>query len=148
MIVDFEKYQYSIKEVIFGDNEPIIKLVLNENLILKLIPVGDCCSVSILEKYEDYDFQKLIDKTIISIKCIEFPDDYKLFGSILSKYKQIGNAVPKSLGKAIGVLILKLLNNESVSNITSDFPYSRYKKTDYKSFTKKHREEKELFLFS
>jgi hypothetical protein len=77
MIVDFEKYQYSIKEVIFDDNEPIIKLVLNENLILKLIPIGDCCSVSILEKYEDYDFQKLIDKTITSIKCIEFPDDYK-----------------------------------------------------------------------
>lgn len=77
MIIDFEKYQYSIKEVLFDDNEPIIKLVLNKNLILKLIPVGDCCSVSILKKYEDYDFQKLVDKTIISINHIEFPTDYK-----------------------------------------------------------------------
>jgi DNA (cytosine-5)-methyltransferase 1 len=78
----------------------------------------------------------------------EFPDEYKLFGSILSKYKQIGNAVPKSLGKAIGTLIFKLINNENITNIISDFKYSRYNKTDYKSFTKKHKKEEELFLFS
>ena len=36
----------------------------------------------------------------------EFPDDWKLAGSIRNQYKQIGNAVPVSLGRAIGKLLL------------------------------------------
>ena len=38
-----------------------------------------------------------------------FPDDYIFHGSIAQKYKQIGNAVPVNLAKAIGLSIKSLL---------------------------------------
>ena len=37
-----------------------------------------------------------------------FPDDYKFSGSINQIYKQIGNAVPVNLGKALAEEVLKL----------------------------------------
>lgn len=58
----------------------------------------------------------------------EFPDDWDLAGPLLQKYKQIGNAVPISMGKAVGELILNLLNNNEIPNF-SKFKYSRYKNT-------------------
>lgn len=36
-----------------------------------------------------------------------FPDDFVFYGEILEKHKQIGNAVPPPMGKAIGIEILK-----------------------------------------
>jgi DNA (cytosine-5)-methyltransferase 1 len=39
-----------------------------------------------------------------------FDDDWKFFGSINQQYKQIGNAVPVELAKAIGLSIIALLN--------------------------------------
>ena len=38
-----------------------------------------------------------------------FPDDYKFYGSINQIYKQIGNAVPPNLSKAIAEEILNVL---------------------------------------
>jgi DNA (cytosine-5)-methyltransferase 1 len=38
-----------------------------------------------------------------------FPDEWKFAGSIGNQYKQIGNAVPVNLGKAIGEQIIKFL---------------------------------------
>lgn len=38
-----------------------------------------------------------------------FPQDYKLTGSLLEQYKQIGNAVPVQLGKVMGKQILKTI---------------------------------------
>lgn len=58
----------------------------------------------------------------------EFPEDWNIQGSILDKYKQIGNAVPVGLGRAIGRHIIKLLEGEEIKEI-KDFPYSRYKRT-------------------
>lgn len=58
----------------------------------------------------------------------EFPEDWDIQGSILDKYKQIGNAVPVGLGRAIGRHIMKLLAGVEISEIVN-FPYSRYKKT-------------------
>lgn len=63
----------------------------------------------------------------------EFPDDWDIQGSILDKYKQIGNAVPIGLGKAIGNLLVKMINNEPISNYKG-FRYSRYRNTDLVSW--------------
>ena len=80
----------------------------------------------------------------------EFPDKWEIKGSLVNKYKQIGNAVPVSVGKAIGKLIISLSNNERVENIPG-FKYSRYLNTSHESFisdfekrARKFIEEKEI----
>ena len=40
----------------------------------------------------------------------EFPDDWKLSGSLRNQYKQIGNAVPVNLAYAVGRSLVNLLN--------------------------------------
>ncbi|WP_340154103.1 DNA cytosine methyltransferase [uncultured Marivirga sp.] len=87
----------------------------------------------------------------------EFPDTWEIQGSLINKYKQIGNAVPVSVGEAIGRLILEL-NEGKVSENLPNFKYSRYLKTadqefiqDFLSRSRKLIEEKEvnqLSLFS
>ena len=62
--------------------------------------------------------------------CIqEFPADWTICGPILEQYKQIGNAVPIKLGKAIGKTILEDMSGENVPKY-ANFPYSRYKNTN------------------
>ena len=63
----------------------------------------------------------------------QFPDDWKFCGSIKERYKQIGNAVPVGLGKAVGKVILNHINGTRLSP-PSDFPFSRYKNTDHLSW--------------
>ena len=61
-------------------------------------------------------------------KIQEFPDDWELAGPLIQQYKQVGNAVPVSLGKAVGTLVLNLL--KGFDNVQyEDFKYSRYKNT-------------------
>jgi len=48
---------------------------------------------------------------------------------LLDQYRQVGNAVPCSLGRAIARMLLTHLNGEAPI-IYPDFPYSRYHKTD------------------
>lgn len=60
----------------------------------------------------------------------EFPDSWELAGPLIQQYKQVGNAVPASLGLAVGKLIRCLLASEKITNII-DFPYSRYKNTSH-----------------
>jgi len=55
----------------------------------------------------------------------EFPDDWKLAGSIRNQYKQVGNAVPVSLGRAIGKLIVNHILKKKIK-IINNFKYSRY----------------------
>lgn len=69
----------------------------------------------------------------------EFPDSWKIFGNINDKYKQIGNAVPISVGFAIGKHILKLINKQSIKEKVSDFSYSRYKNTSHNNFMDSHK---------
>ncbi|HYE09409.1 MAG TPA: DNA cytosine methyltransferase [Patescibacteria group bacterium] len=62
--------------------------------------------------------------------CIqEFPKEWKICGSILDQYKQIGNAVPIKLGEAIGKTIINDMRNIQVEAVM-DFSYSRYKNTN------------------
>ena len=58
----------------------------------------------------------------------EFPDNWELAGPLIQQYKQVGNAVPSSLGFAVGKLIVSLINNEKIEQFI-DFKYSRYKNT-------------------
>ncbi len=66
----------------------------------------------------------------------EFPIDWKLAGNTTDKYKQIGNAVPVGLGKAIGREIKNHLNKLSTEKYSS-FKHSRYLNTNYDEFIKK-----------
>lgn len=59
----------------------------------------------------------------------EFPDSWKICGSIKEQYKQIGNAVPIKLGEAIAKTIIADINGETSTRIAG-FPYSRYKNTN------------------
>lgn len=55
----------------------------------------------------------------------EFPDSWKVCGSLIDQYRQIGNAVPTSLGAAIGRLLLAHDAGKEGRRFY-DFPYSRY----------------------
>ncbi|HEB73378.1 MAG TPA: DNA cytosine methyltransferase [Nitrospirae bacterium] len=58
----------------------------------------------------------------------EFPDKWKIAGPLIEQYKQVGNAVPRSLGLAVGKLIQDLLGLKAVPRYPL-FNYSRYKNT-------------------
>jgi DNA (cytosine-5)-methyltransferase 1 len=58
----------------------------------------------------------------------EFPDNWMLSGNLIQQYKQIGNAVPISLGVAIGKLIADDICGNKIVQL-KDFKYSRYLKT-------------------
>jgi DNA (cytosine-5)-methyltransferase 1 len=59
----------------------------------------------------------------------EFSDSWELAGPLIQQYKQIGNAVPLSLGYAAGTLIKNLLESDAALPLFSNFKYSRYKNT-------------------
>nr|WP_321451244.1 DNA cytosine methyltransferase [uncultured Carboxylicivirga sp.] len=63
----------------------------------------------------------------------QFPDSWEIEGSILDKYKQIGNAVPVGLGFAIGKHLINLMDNIEIKNFEG-FRYSRYKNTEYQDW--------------
>ncbi len=62
-------------------------------------------------------------------KIQEFPSSWELAGPLIQQYKQVGNAVPVSLGYAVGKLIYNLLNNIPIEQYP-EFQYSRYKNTN------------------
>jgi DNA (cytosine-5)-methyltransferase 1 len=44
-----------------------------------------------------------------------FPNDFKFSGTLSAQWRQIGNAVPPLLGKAIGISILNMYAEKSLS---------------------------------
>lgn len=60
----------------------------------------------------------------------EFPDNWKLVGSLIQQYKQVGNAVPISLGFAVGKLIKNLIDGVETIEF-NNFKYSRYRNTNH-----------------
>jgi len=65
----------------------------------------------------------------------ELPDDWIIAGSLLDQYRQVGNAVPVSLGRAIARMLISYIQGEQPI-IYPDFPYSRYRNTDDVSWMK------------
>lgn len=65
----------------------------------------------------------------------EFPDNWVLAGPLIQQYKQVGNAVPLSLGFAVGKLIFNLIDGHSTLSIDG-FKYSRYKNTSHVEWEK------------
>lgn len=63
----------------------------------------------------------------------EFPDGWIIKGNLINQYKQVGNAVPVSVGEAIGKTILRH-NSGSTKIKFKDFKYSRYLKTSETEF--------------
>lgn len=64
----------------------------------------------------------------------EFEQEWDLAGTLIEQYKQIGNAVPLSLGKAIGRLVINHMKGEKIVN-PEGFNYSRYSSTDHLSYS-------------
>ncbi len=60
----------------------------------------------------------------------QFPDEWIVAGSITDQYKQLGNAVPVGLGRAVGKAIIDHINKTPQKNNFVGFPYSRYRGTD------------------
>jgi DNA (cytosine-5)-methyltransferase 1 len=74
----------------------------------------------------------------------EFPDNWELAGPLIQRYKQVGNAVPISLGYAVGCLVKGLLSGIDTIQFKG-FKYSRYKRTsdiewtsDFEDLLKRH----------
>ena len=63
-----------------------------------------------------------------------FPDDWAIRGNLSDVYRQVGNAVPVALGKAIGKAILDDMAGGGPRQVEG-FPYSRYKRTSDKTWT-------------
>jgi DNA (cytosine-5)-methyltransferase 1 len=59
----------------------------------------------------------------------QFPDDWKLAGSLIDQYRQAGNAVPAGLGAAIGRLVVSLIQKKKQATVEG-FNFSRYLATD------------------
>ena len=74
----------------------------------------------------------------------EFPDTWEFQGSLVDKYRQIGNAVPASLGHALGKLLASDLSNARM-DIETSFAYSRYKGTDHVSWREARAQQAALF---
>ena len=73
----------------------------------------------------------------------EFPDDWILAGSLIQQYKQIGNAVPISLGYAVGKLINSMLQGLEIENYPN-FKYSRYKNTSHTDWEREFKSRRDL----
>jgi DNA (cytosine-5)-methyltransferase 1 len=78
----------------------------------------------------------------------EFPDHWQIEGSLIEQYRQIGNAVPVSLGFAIGKLLMDLMAGNEPA-FQGDFKYSRYNLTNADEWMQdfEARSKKQLAMF-
>jgi hypothetical protein len=75
--------------------------------------------------------EKLRPLSIQEYKRIQsFPDEWELRGDLASQYRQIGNAVPVPLGKAVGLAIREHMRTGCEDDPVPGFEYSRYAGTN------------------
>ena len=74
----------------------------------------------------------------------EFPRTWNVSGSLVDQYRQIGNAVPTSLGKAIGKLLVAHDQGRKSPKFHG-FPYSRYVCTDDESWEREFMSRRSVF---
>jgi DNA (cytosine-5)-methyltransferase 1 len=74
----------------------------------------------------------------------EFPDNWRLAGTLVDRYRQVGNAVPMSLGYALGRLLVQSIRNELPKD-TPDFRHSRYAMTDHIAWRMQQQKQQQLF---
>jgi DNA (cytosine-5)-methyltransferase 1 len=74
----------------------------------------------------------------------EFPNSWKIWGSMTDQYRQIGNAVPTSLGKAVGKLLLTYDSGRAIQ-VFPGFAYSRYVRTDEQSWENDYARKQSVF---
>lgn len=72
----------------------------------------------------------------------QFPDDWCFAGTLLDRYRQIGNAVPVDLGAAVGRLVSGQLTGK-IAHAPEGFAYSRYKGTNHLDWTLAREAEQE-----
>lgn len=81
MYPNFIKYSNPIENTtcISNNNDKNYNNIILQTSIYKIniTPVGDCCSYSWIENYQDSDFNFLNGKIISKIKEINYPNDYK-----------------------------------------------------------------------
>ncbi|GGW38164.1 MULTISPECIES: DNA cytosine methyltransferase [Halomonadaceae] len=75
----------------------------------------------------------------------EFPDSWQIAGPLVQQYKQIGNAVPTSLGYAVGILIKNLLDDKATLP-PDDFKFSRYRETSHYEWRQAFERQQETTL--
>ena len=84
------------------------------------MPATDLCHPSQLRPLSVQEYKRIQ----------EFPDHWTICGGVIDQYKQIGNAVPVSLGFAVGKLIRdKLLDQNELP--PEGFRFSRYRNTSH-----------------
>ncbi|MDM8348206.1 DNA cytosine methyltransferase [Pseudomonas sp. sp1636] len=76
----------------------------------------------------------------------EFPDDWQLAGPLIQQYKQVGNAVPVSLGYAVGRLIKDLLEGRT-KETPENFRFSRYQATSDRDWIQAFEQQKRKLQF-
>lgn len=99
------------------------------------MPATDLCHPTIIRPLSVEEYKKIQG----------FPDEWIICGSMIDMYKQIGNAVPIELGKAVGKIIIKHMNKKKIREIKG-FPYSRYKNNDEVSWLKNFKFSKKFQL--
>jgi DNA (cytosine-5)-methyltransferase 1 len=76
-----------------------------------------------------------------------FPDSWELQGPLLQQYKQVGNAVPIPLGRAVGLQLIAHSNGRPLSS-PEGFKFSRYRETnDVEFLAEKPVKKEEATLF-
>jgi hypothetical protein len=68
---NFANINSNVKKVIYKkykkSNPGYLEILFNDNIKIKIIPEGECCSISYIVKFKEFQFSKLVNKKIKSL---------------------------------------------------------------------------------